>query len=100
MTATTSRLNRITRLVVTSAALTCAWPATTSATPELFSEAVKQGLPAQGCQYCHVSQMPQKASYKPEDLNSRGKWLMTSKDKQGAKAVKADWLKEYPGGKD
>jgi len=44
--------------------------------------------------------MPQKASYKPEDLNDRGKWLMTTKDKQQAKDVRADWLKQYPGGKE
>jgi len=41
-----------------------------------------------------VSRAPQKDSYKPEDLNDRGKWLMTAKDKQGAKDVKADWLRE------
>ena len=61
---------------------------------------MKRGLPAQNCRYCHVSRAPQKDSYKPEDLNDRGKWLMTAKDKQGAKDVKADWLREYPGGKE
>jgi len=94
-------MNRMTLLVGASAMLAgCMWTAPSSATPELFSEAVKQGLPAQNCQYCHVSQMPQKASYKPEDLNDRGKWLMTTKDKQQAKDVRADWLKQYPGGKE
>jgi hypothetical protein len=29
-----------------------------------------------------------------------GKWLMTEKDKQKAKDVKADWLKGFPGGKE
>jgi hypothetical protein len=92
-------MNRMTLLVAASAALAgCMWTAPSSATPELFSEAMKQGLPAQGCQYCHVSQMPQKGTYKPEDLNDRGKWLMTTKDKQQAKDVKAEWLKQYPGG--
>ena len=55
---------------------------------------MKRGLPAQNCRYCHVSRAPQKDSYKPEDLNDRGKWLMTAKDEQGAKDVKADWLRE------
>lgn len=100
MTVTTSRMKRLALLVAASALAWCPWPATASATPELFSEAVKQGLPAQNCQYCHVSQMPQKGTYKPEDLNDRGKWLMTTKDKQQAKDVRADWLKQYPGGKE
>lgn len=100
MAAKSLRLHRSALLIAASAALVgFPWPATTCATPELFSEAAKQGLPAQNCQYCHVSTMPQKDSYKPEDLNDRGKWLMTAKDKQGAKDVKADWLKEYPAGK-
>jgi hypothetical protein len=92
-------MNRMWRLVTASAVLTgCLWTAPSSATPELFSEAVKLGLPAQNCQFCHVSQMPQKGSYKPDDLNERGKWLMTTKDKQQATDVRAEWLKQYPGG--
>ena len=71
-----------------------------AATPQLFSESKTAGLPAQGCQYCHVSNLPKKDSYKLGDLNDRGKWLMTEKDKQRAKDVKADWLKRYPGGKE
>jgi hypothetical protein len=78
----------------------CLWTVPASATPLLFSEATKQGMPAKGCQYCHVSKMPQKDSYKPDDLNDRGKWLMTEKNQQGAKDVKAEWLKQYPGGKE
>jgi hypothetical protein len=94
-------MTRITRLVTASAAVAgCLWAAPTSATPELFSEAAKQGLPAKNCQYCHVSAMPQKPTYKPDDLNDRGKWLLTTKDKQHAKDVKADWLGQYPGGKE
>jgi len=71
-----------------------------AATPQLFSESKKEGLPAQNCQYCHVSKLPKKDSFKPDDLNDRGKWLMTEKDKQKAKDVKADWLKGFPGGKE
>ena len=74
------------------------WAAPISATPELLMGAKKQGLPAQNCQYCHVSQMPQKGTFKPDDLNDRGKWLLTAKSEHQAKAVNADWLKQYPGG--
>jgi hypothetical protein len=88
-------------LVVASASLVGGlWAAPAAATPELFMEARKQGLPAQNCQYCHVSQTPQKDRYKPEDLNARGQWLMTTKSRQQAKDVKAEWLGQYPGGKE
>jgi hypothetical protein len=65
----------------------------------LIGKAKEKGYPAKSCQYCHVSTMPKKDTYKPEDLNERGKWLMSEKDKQKAKDVKAEWLKNYPGGK-
>jgi hypothetical protein len=88
-------------LVVAPAALImCLSAAAVSATPQLLSEAKKQGLPAQNCQYCHVSKAPQKSSYKPDDLNDRGQWLMMEKDKQRGNEINADWLKQYPGGKD
>jgi hypothetical protein len=66
----------------------------------LVSKAKSAGLPAQNCQYCHVSKMPKKDTYKPEDLNERGKWMMTEKEKRQAKDVQAAWLKDYPGGKE
>jgi hypothetical protein len=94
-------MNRKMLLVATSAALVGSLltrPA--SATPELFAQAKTQGLPAKNCQYCHVSPVPQKEGYKPDDLNERGKWLMTERNKQQAKEVKADWLKQYPGAKE
>ena len=84
-----------------SVAVLCAvsaGPAT--ATPQLLSEAKKDGMPAQNCQYCHVSKLPKKDSFKPDDLNERGKWLTAEKEKQKAKDVKSDWLKGYPGGKE
>jgi hypothetical protein len=71
-----------------------------AATPQLFTEAKKEGMPVQNCQYCHASKLPKKETFKPDDLNERGKWLLTEKDKQKAKDVKADWLKTYPGGKE
>ena len=94
-------MDRIARLVAAAAALT-GWLAAppASATPELFSEALKQGIPAKNCQYCHVSPVPQKESYKPDDLNDRGKWLLGQKGKQQSKDLKVDWLKQYPGGRE
>jgi hypothetical protein len=44
--------------------------------------------------------MPKKETFKPDDLNDRGKWMMAEKDKQKSKNIKADWLKDYPGGKE
>jgi hypothetical protein len=94
-------MNTVTPIVAAWAVLLgCLWTVPASATPLLFSQATKQGMPAKGCQYCHVSKMPQKNSYNPDDLNDRGKWLMTEKGKQGAKDVKAEWLEQYPGGKE
>jgi hypothetical protein len=94
-------MNRITTLVAASAALVSALSASPAAAhPNLVAEAKKAGMPAQNCQYCHVSKVPTKSTYKPEDLNDRGKWLMTEKDKKQAKDVMAEWLKDYPGGKE
>ncbi len=57
-------------------------------------------MPAKNCQYCHTSAMPKKETFKPDDLNERGKWMMFEKDKQKAKDIKVEWLKDYPGGKE
>jgi hypothetical protein len=73
--------------------------ASAHATPELFMQARKAGMPASNCQYCHTIAMPKKDSFKPEDLNARGKWLIDEKDKTKASAVDGAWLKDYPGGK-
>ena len=94
-------MTRLTTVVAASTALLGALGASSAAAhPQLVSEAKKQGLPAQNCQYCHVSKAPTKSTYKAEDLNDRGKWMMTEKEKLKAKGVKADWLKDYPGGKE
>lgn len=66
--------------------------------PQLV-KAKQAGFPAQNCQYCHVSKLPKKEEFKPEDLNERGKWLAAEKQKRSAKEVSVEWLKEYPGGK-
>ena len=68
--------------------------------PQLMTKAKEKGFPAKNCQYCHVSAAPKKETFKPEDLNERGKWLLAEKDKQKAKATDVDWLKNYPGGKE
>ena len=41
----------------------------------------------------------EEGTYKADDLNERGKWMIAEKDKRKAKDVDAGWLKEYPGGK-
>jgi hypothetical protein len=70
------------------------------ATPDMVAKVKQAGYPAQNCQYCHVSAVPKKDTYKSEDLNERGKWLVEEKTKQNATAVNLDWLKNYPGGKE
>ena len=74
-------------------------PVPASATPQLFIQAKGAGLPAQNCQYCHTTAMPKKEGFNPDELNERGKWLLSEKDKQHAKDIKTDWLKNYPGTK-
>jgi hypothetical protein len=66
----------------------------------MFAKAKEKGYPAKNCQYCHVSAMPKKEAFKPDDLNERGKWLVAEKDKQKAKEINVEWLTDYPGGKD
>jgi hypothetical protein len=65
----------------------------------MLSQAKAAGMPAQNCQYCHTVAMPKKEGFTPDELNERGKWLVSEKDKQKAKDIKGDWLKNYPGGK-
>jgi hypothetical protein len=69
------------------------------ATPQMLSQAKAAGLPAKNCQYCHTVAMPKKEGFKPDELNERGKWLLSEKDKQNAKDIKGEWLKNYPGAK-
>jgi hypothetical protein len=94
-------MNRVATFVAASTILLGALAASPAAAhPNLVAEAKKAGMPAQNCQYCHVSKVPSKSTYKPEDLNERGKWMMTEKEKKQAKDVMAEWLKDYPGGKE
>lgn len=70
------------------------------ATPPMIAKAKEKGYPAKNCQYCHVPALPKKDTFKPEELNERGKFLLTEKDKHKAKDIDVDWLKDYPGGKE
>ena len=91
------------KLIAAALLLTLVAPgvaAPAAADPKMLKEAKDMGLPAQNCQYCHVSKVPKKETFKPDDLNERGKWLLIEKDKRKAKEVKADWLTSYPGGKE
>ena len=88
-----SKLVAFTSMVLLSAVATV--PA--MATPQMVKQAKDAGLPAKNCQYCHTVAMPKKEGFKPDELNERGKWLLTEKDKQKAKDVKPEWLKNYPG---
>ena len=90
------RLILVASITFTAAAMTT--PAV--ADPRILKEAKDSGMPAQNCQYCHVSKIPKKETFKTDDLNDRGKWLVAEKDKRKSKDVKGDWLKEFPGGKE
>ena len=57
-----------------------------------------QGLPAKDCQYCHTTKVPKKETFKPDELNDRGKFLFAEMTKQNLKEPKVEWLKDYPGG--
>src|SRR5262245_5794459 len=51
---------------------------------QLLAKAKQAGFPAQNCQYCHVPALPKKETFKPDDLNERGKWLAAEKTKRSA----------------
>jgi hypothetical protein len=77
----------------------CAWlsfSATSLANLTIQKEAKTAGVDAKNCQYCHVATLPKKESHEPND---RGKWLISEKDKRGAKTVDGAWAKDYPGDK-
>lgn len=70
------------------------------AKPAWVKAAKEKGYPAANCLYCHTEKMPKKDTFKVEELNDRGKWMMAEKDKRKAKEIDLDWLKDYPGGKE
>jgi len=85
----------ITARIVASTFLVLATAVPAGATPQLFTDAKKAGLPAKNCQYCHTVAVPKKETFTPEELNNRGKWLVSEKEKQNATTIKSSWLKNY-----
>ena len=69
--------------------------AVASATPQTFVEAKKAGFPATNCQYCHTSPMPKKETFKPDDLNDRGKFLLADMKERNLKTPDLTKLKDY-----
>jgi hypothetical protein len=70
-------------------------PGSLLAEPKFVAAAKKAGLPAQNCQFCHTTALPKKDTFKPEELNDRGKFLLEEKKKASAKEVDVSWLKNY-----
>jgi hypothetical protein len=93
------RVTVVAASVVSGALLSLLASVPAGATPQMVSQAKAAGFPAQNCQYCHTVAMPKKEGFKPEELNERGKWLLSERDKLKATEVKPEWLKNYPGGK-
>jgi hypothetical protein len=91
-------MNRIFVVAAVGMTMLCTAASPAHATPELFSQAKSSGMPVKNCQYCHVSTIPKKETFKPEDLNPRGKWLLDERDKTKSPNVNVQWLKNYPGG--
>ena len=71
-----------------------------SAEPLWVKKAKDLGYPATNCQYCHTTKGPKKDSFKPEELNKRGRWLLAEKEMRKASDVDLSWLTDYPGGKE
>jgi len=72
---------------------------TLTAKPLWVKKAKELGFPAENCLYCHTEKLPKKDKAR-EQLNDRGKWLLSEKDKKKAKEAEVEWLKDYPGGKE
>jgi hypothetical protein len=70
------------------------------ASSKTLSDAKKAGLPAKNCQYCHTEAMPKKDTFKPEDLNDRGKFLVDDQKKRNLKQPDVKALKNFPGAAD
>ena len=68
------------------------------ASPEMLMGAIKAGLPAKNCQYCHTEATPAKETFKPETLNDRGKFVRTDMQTRNLKTADMQKLKEFPGG--
>jgi hypothetical protein len=64
-------------------------------TPQMLGEAKKAGFPANNCQYCHTQALPKKETFKADELNDRGKFLMADMKQRSLKAPDVGKLKEY-----
>jgi hypothetical protein len=89
-----TRIGGITALLVALAWI--ALSGTSSADLAIQKQAKAAGVDAKNCQFCHTASMPKKDSH---ELNDLGKWLVSEKDKRGAKTVDGAWAKDYPGDK-
>jgi len=67
------------------------------ASAKMLSDAKKAGLPAKNCQYCHTQAAPKKDTFKPEELNERGKFLLSDMQKRNLKTPDPAALKDFPG---
>ena len=70
------------------------------ASSQMLSDAKKAGMPAKNCQYCHTQAMPKKETFKPDDLNDRGKFLLNDMQTRGLNAPDMKKLDDFPGGKE
>jgi hypothetical protein len=83
------------RPVAVAVAAALVGPGGALASPPMLAAAVKAGIPAKDCQYCHTDAFPKKETYKPETLNDRGKFLLTDKQARNLNAVDVEKLKEF-----
>jgi len=87
-------VRRLLAPIAVTIAATVIGPGATLASSPILAAAVKAGIPAKDCQYCHTEASPKKETYKPETLNDRGKFLMTDKQQRNLKTVDVEKLKE------
>ena len=66
----------------------------------MVGKAKSAGMPVKNCQYCHTEALPKKETFKPEELNERGKWLHADMKARNLKEADVGKLKDYPGGKE
>jgi hypothetical protein len=70
------------------------------ASAPMVGKAKSAGMPVKNCQYCHTEALPKKETFKPEELNERGKWLLADMKTRNLKEPDVAKLKDYPGGKE
>lgn len=88
-----SRLGAIAVLLAWSGWI--AFSATSTADLDIQKQAKAAGVTVKDCTTCHVDKLPKKDDGKHE-LNDTGKWLVSEKEKRGAKKVDGAWLKDKP----